>query len=427
MSELRLLKEKRQHHSDSLLMAKMQPPATGKLYSRPRLFARLDVASTLTLVTAPAGCGKTTLLCDWTATHPKSTSWVTLDETDNNLRQFLAYMTAVLDIGIEAHSPEEMLIAVLNGTPADGKPHTLILDNYHVIANGEVHRAVAFLLEHCPPNLRLIIAGRNVPPLPLARLRVHGKLNHIRSTELALSQQEAAGFLSERRLSGNAAMVAAMEGWAAGLQFIALASAESSAPDEQALLIRNYVREFVAQEILPAYPPNVQEFLLHTSILDTLTPERCNTLTKRQDGYAILESLITEGNFIRRLGKDCYRYAPFFQTALREHLALTSPSVMTELLERAEAIHSERGQSANMPGDLALSQREHEVLTMLADGLSSPEIARRMIIAVSTVKTHIKHIYRKLEVDNRYQAVKRAQELNIIQMQMEDRMRKMFR
>jgi LuxR family maltose regulon positive regulatory protein len=322
-----------------------------------------------------------------------------------------------------------MLIAMLNGSTYEGKPHTLILDDFHFITNTDVNRAVAFLLDHCPPSLRLIIAGRTAPPLPLARLRVRGKLNHIRSTELAFSQHETEEFLTIADLSVNADLLPPLQGWAAGLQFIALAAQESDDPNEQAWLARSYVREFVAQEILPAYPHDVQEFLLHTSILEAPTPDLCDALTGRQDSYGILESLVAQGNFVRRIEEKTYRYARFFQVALQEQLALTSPAIMAALLERVAALNHqlERGGTANTPNDPALSQREHEVLTMLADGLSSPEIARRMIIAVSTVKTHIKHIYRKLEVDNRYQAVKRAQELNIIQIKMEEQMRRMFR
>jgi ATP/maltotriose-dependent transcriptional regulator MalT len=433
VSELRLLKEKREsnsefHLQDLLLAAKMQSPAMGNLISRPRLLARLELATPLTLVTAPAGCGKTALLCDWVAQHPRVCSWLTLDETDNDPQQFLAYVAASLNLSIEVHSPEAMLIAVLNEATYEGKPHTLILDNFHLIKNGEVQRAVAFLLDHCPPSLRLIIAGRSLPPLPVARLRVRGKLNHIRSTDLAFSQQETVALLEiSSPLVDD--LLSQMEGWAAGLQFITLAAAESTNPDEQVGLVRTYVREFVVQEILSGFSPDVQNFLLQTSLLETLTPERCDSLTGSHHGFAMLELLLAEGSFVRRYGQNRYRYTPFFQTALQEQLALNLSTDKATLVQRATAINrlADDHHSAKPTNDLALSQREHEVLTMLADGLSSPEIARRMIIAVSTVKTHIKHIYRKLEVDNRYQAVKRAQELNIIQIEMEERMRKMFR
>lgn len=363
--------------------------------------------------------------------RPTSTAWLTLDETDNDVEQFLEYGAAALNIGIEIQSPESTLIRVINGIAHDGQPRALILDNFHVITNPEVHRTVAYLLEHLPPNLRLIIAGQTLPSLPMARLRVRGRLNQIRGTELAFSQQETTEFLQPCLLSPSAGstLLPIMEGWAAGLQFIALASRESDDTDEQAELVRRYVRELVAQEILETQSPDLRAFLLHTAILEDLSPALCDALTGRKDSNAMLESLLTEGHFIRRIGGQIYRYASFFQAALREHLTLTTPEKLSELLDRAASFtHNENGDATSSPShDPSLSQREHEVLAMLADGLSSPEIARRMIIAVSTVKTHIKHIYRKLDVDNRYQAVKRARELNLLQIEMEERLRRMFR
>ncbi|MEQ1843787.1 MAG: AAA family ATPase, partial [Verrucomicrobiales bacterium] len=216
------------------------------LVSRPHLLARLNqgTGGTLTLIAAPAGFGKTTLLGEWLALRPETerpAAWVSLDSGDNDPALFWAYVVTALrrvlpEVGASAlsllQSPqpppiELILTALINELAAIEDGITLVLDDLHVVDSVPIHTGIAFLLDHLPPRMRLVIASRADPPLPLARLRSHADLTEIRATDLRFTPDEASTFLTEAMgldlsIKDIEALESRTEGWIAGLQMAAL-------------------------------------------------------------------------------------------------------------------------------------------------------------------------------------------------------------
>src|SRR2546429_1184681 len=300
-----------------LLETKLHVPRRRRgLVARPRLSERLSrgAESALTLVSAPAGFGKTTLLTEWLAAalaDGRSAAWLSLDQRDNDPALFWTYLVAALKTaaagaGARALSllppqpPSEAgLATLLNDLDAISNDVVLVLDDYHVIDARDVQDGMAFLLEHLPPQIHLVIASRTDPPLPLARLRGRGELAEIRAADLRFTPSEAAEYLNEvMGLVLTAADVAALEGrtegWIAALQLAALsmqgredttAFIDGFAGDDR------YIVDFLAEEVLQRQPEHVQHFLLQTSILDRLSGPLCDAVTGQDGGKAKLTAL----------------------------------------------------------------------------------------------------------------------------------------
>src|SRR5918992_2657525 len=264
-----------------LLETKLHIPRRRRgLVARPRLVERLRRASEsrLTLVSAPAGFGKSTLLAEWLAAvsaEGGSTAWLSLDESDNDPALFWSYLIGALQTaagGVGGHalsllqSPqppiEAALVTLLNDLSAISDDVVLVLDDYHVIDSGDVQDGMAFLLEHLPPQLRLVIAGRADPALPLARLRGRGELVEIRAADLRFTPEEAAAYLNGvMGLTLTAHDVAALEGrtegWIAALQLAALSL---QGRDDIAAFIAGfagddrYIVDYLAEEVLQRQP-----------------------------------------------------------------------------------------------------------------------------------------------------------------------------
>jgi LuxR family maltose regulon positive regulatory protein len=235
-----------QTHTPTLLATKLFIPPLrprGRVVPRPRLLELLDqgLNARLTLVSAPAGFGKTTLVSSWLAEGTFPTAWVSLDTGDNDPTRFVSYLIAALrkispGVGVAAQaqlqSPqppplESVLTMLINALCAFSEHAVAVLDDYHTIDTPTVHNAVAFILDHLPPRMHLVIVTRADPPLPLARLRARGHLCEIRETDLRFTTEEAIAFLNEvmgLRLSAEdvATLEARTEGWVAGLQLAAL-------------------------------------------------------------------------------------------------------------------------------------------------------------------------------------------------------------
>ena len=402
-----------------LLTTKLHiPPIRSELVSRPRLLARLDegLRHKLTLISAPAGFGKTTLLSEWAhtrhrATAPTTAAWLSLDEADNDPARFLAYLVAAFrtmqdgaqhDALEELHtsrlpSPEETLTRLINQAAARAHDLVLILDDYHLITTQAVHEALAFLLDHLPDNLCLVIATRADPPLQLPRLRARGQLLELRQADLRLTAEEAVAFLNKvMGLDLSSEDVAALErrteGWIAGLQMAALAmrgvAAQEGrpAPGVQTRLSEfvqaftgshRFILDYLVEEVLIRQPQAIQEFLLKTSVLERLTGPLCDAVrfgeteapsspsgsavrfgeteapssssasavqlheVDRADSRSILESLDTANLFIVPLDSErrWYRYHRLFCDLLRKHLRQAYPELVPVLHRRASRWH----------------------------------------------------------------------------------------
>ena len=353
-----------------LLETKLHVPRWRRsLVARPRLSERLSrgAESALTLVSAPAGFGKTTLLAEWLAVAAaggRSVAWLSLDQRDNDPALFWTYLVAALNTGLPGvgagtlsllqppQPPSEAgLVTLLNDLDAISNDVVLVLDDYHVIDARDVQDGMAFLLEHLPPQIHLVIASRADPPLPLARLRGRGELAEIRAADLRFTPGEAAAYLNEvMGLVLTARDVAALEGrtegWIAALQLAALSM---QGREDTAAFIAGfagddrYIVDFLAEEVLQRQPEHVQHFLLQTSILDRLSGPLCDAVTGQDGGKAKLTALERGNLFLVPLDdrRRWYRYHQLFADVLHARLLDEQPDDVPELHRRASAWHEQ--------------------------------------------------------------------------------------
>ena len=321
------------------------------------------------LVSAPAGFGKTTLLAEWLAAASAdrwSSAWLSLDATDNDPARFWTYViaalrTAVPGLGVAAlsllESPQASLEAViatllneLSELPTDV---VLVLDDYHLVDGPAVQDGMAFLLEHLPPQLHVVIGTRADPALPLARLRASGRLTEIRAADLRFTPHEAAAYLNEvMGLALTPPNVAALErrteGWIAALQLAAISMQgredatsfiDGFAGDDR------YIVDYLIEEVLRRQPPNVRSFLLQTAFLDRLTGPLCDAVTGQDGGKAMLDALDRGNLFLVALDaqRQWYRYHRLFADVLQAHLADEQPDAIPALHRRASAWHEQNG------------------------------------------------------------------------------------
>jgi len=344
------------------------PRPRAQLVSRSRLLARIaqGMVAALTLVSAPAGFGKTTLLAQWLAQSGTPVAWLSLERADNDPVRFLSYLIAALQrldhrIGTTAlallqtpqPAPPETVLAVLTNdlTSLEGADFALVLDDFHVIEAPPIHRALAYLMEHQPPQMHLIIATRADPPLPLARLRAQGQLTELRAAELRFDAQEVSAFLHtliglDLPPADIAALEQRTEGWVAGLQLAALSLRGRA--DVAGFLAaftgsHRFVLDYLSEEVLAQQDAPTLSFLLDTCILERLSGPLCAAVTSWQDGgtqsQVMLEALERANLFLIPLDDErrWYRYHHLFAEALRSHLQRTQPLLVPELHRRASA------------------------------------------------------------------------------------------
>ena len=280
------------------------PPRRPAIVQRPRLIERLDSGlakgSRLTLISASAGFGKTTLVSEWVAGCGHPAAWLSLDEGDNDLKRFLAYWIAALctiekNIGegvlglLNSSQPppiESILTSLLNEITAIPDHFILVLDDYHLIEARQVDQALAFLTEHLPPQMHLLIATREDPQLPLARLRARGQLTELRAADMRFTPSEAAEFLNQvMGLSLSAEDIAALEtrteGWIAGLQLAALSMQGHQDTDSFIKSFtgsHHFVLDYLIEEVFQRQPESIQTFLLRTSILERMCGPLCDAV-----------------------------------------------------------------------------------------------------------------------------------------------------
>ncbi len=348
-----------------LLSTKLHlPRPRAQLVPRSHLVERLQqgVAGALTLVSAPAGFGKTTLLAQWRASTRAPVAWLSLEPEDNEPTRFLTYLIAALQtldphLGAPALAllrlpqpaePETVLALLANDLMHwQGDAFALVLDDYHVVEAPPIHRALTFLLEHLPPQMHLIIATRADPPLPLARMRARGQLTELRAAELRFRAAEAGAFLEEvmgLHLSPEdvTTLQTRTEGWIAGLQLAAL-SLQGRATVSEFLPAftgsHRFVLDYLSEEVLSRQPASVQTFLLQTSILERLSGSLCDAVTGQQESQAMLETLDQANLFVTALDdeRQWYRYHHLFADLLRSRLQQTVPALVPELHRRASS------------------------------------------------------------------------------------------
>ena len=346
------------------------PPPQPSVVVRSRLIDRLDegVHRKLTLISAPAGFGKTTLVSEWVAHCDRPTAWLSLDDADSDPIRFLVYLVTALQavtpslgtelLGVlQSHQPpptESILTTLLNEIATLPNRIVLVLDDYHVIDAKPVDDAVAFLLEHLPPQMHVVITTREDPQFPLARLRARGQMTELRAADLRFTSDEAAAFLNEvMSLNLSAADIAALEdrteGWIAGLQLAAISMRghEDTTGFIQSFTgSHHFVLDYLVEEVLRRQPDQIRNFLLQTSILDRLHGSLCNAVTTRDDSKGVLEALERANLFVVPLDdkRQWYRFHHLFADVLRAHQADEHPDEVSALHRRASVWYEQNGE-----------------------------------------------------------------------------------
>ena len=352
------------------------PPPRPKIVSRPHLIERLNegLHRKMTLITAPAGYGKTTMLSEWIPQSERCVAWISLDDGDNDPVRFWAYFVAALqmldaEIGRNAlalmQTPmlppmETILTSLLKEIAAFPDDFALVLDDYHVIDaravddSTAIDQALAFLLEHFPPHMHLVLASREDPNLPLSRLRARDQLTEIRAADLRLTPGEAGTFLNQvMNLELSDEQVAALEtrteGWIAGLQLAALAIQGTLALQGTRSMRRRedvhgfietfagdnrYIVDYLVEEVLQHQSEHVRSFLLQTSILNWLSGPLCDAVTDQQGGNGLLDALERGNLFVAALDdkRHWFRYHHLFADLLHVRL-------MEEQADQVPALH----------------------------------------------------------------------------------------
>jgi len=365
--------------STPILLTKLSiPQSRPALVHRQRLIEQLNIGlqRKLTLVSAPAGFGKTTLVTDWLQTvgdnllSPFHVAWLSLDEGENDPVQFLIYLIAslvrseaigdkfgnVLQNLLQSPQPpplNSLLISLINEISSSPDQIIIIFDDYHRVQAQPIHEILIFLLENLPPLTHLVITTREDPNLPLARLRAQNQLSDIRASDLLFSPKEAGEFLNQvmglsLSVEDIAILVTRTEGWIAGLQ---LAAISMQGKDDVANFIQAFsgsnrlVIDYLIEEVINQQPEDVQKFLLQTAILNRFSGSLCNVLTSRSDGQVVLEALERANLFIIPLDNErrWFRYHHLFADLLQQRLKSSPEINIQDLNIRARDWFSEHG------------------------------------------------------------------------------------
>ena len=357
------------------------------MVDRPRLLKKLDEglhpSCRLVLIIAPAGYGKTTLLSAWVSSLEQPTSWLTLEEGDNDPLRFMAYLAAAAskieeNAGLSFASTlqslqppvlEELFPSLVNLFGGISREFVLVLDDYHLVASPENHKAINFLIDHKPPQMHLVIVTRKDPPLPIPLLRARGQLVELRQADMQFTADEAEVFLKrgmgvELSSEDVAILTNRTEGWIAGLQMAALSvKGRADAPRVMANFSggHEYIVDFFASEVLAHQPESIRTFLIQSSILDQLCGSLCEAVTEQSQGQQTLEHLQQANLFVVALDsqRTWYRFHHLFRDLLRKQLQQEAPDIISALHQRASRWY-QQNKFAEEAIDHALSAEDYE-------------------------------------------------------------------
>lgn len=389
-----------------LLKTKLYIPSPpGNRVIRSGLIGRLGEAErkALTIISAPAGFGKTTLLAEWIAQTSLPVAWLALDNGDNDLYRFLDYVIAALEsiqenMGLEARqimrslqpvSKHIILASLINDLGKVVEPYALVLDDYQFITEQAVHDAVGYLLDHLPVNVHIVISTRADPPLQLGRLRAHSRLLELRTQDLRFNTEEANQFLNTvMRLGLSMGDIEALqertEGWVVGLKMAALSLLGRSDISDfiQAFSgSHRYVLDYLVEEVLKRQPAHIKTFLLETSILEKMNGSLCDALMTEEwrksgeNGQSVLEYLEKSNLFLIPLdeNKQWYRYHHLFSDLLQSRLQQFSAGKANALHQRASQWFENRGMLHDAI-DHALKAKDFQRTADLVDKIAQTSI-----------------------------------------------------
>ncbi|WP_420631023.1 LuxR C-terminal-related transcriptional regulator [Candidatus Leptofilum sp.] len=363
---------------------------------RPRLLDQLNTAVSaegtihpkLTLITGPAGYGKTTLATQWIAQMERPVAWLSLDASDNDEARFLAYFFAAIgtvreEIGEAAlarltttylyNETEAILTALLNDLAMGEETAVIVLDDYHLITAPAVHEAVTFILQNMPVQMHLIITSRSEPPLPLALLRAQDALNWIGSRDLRFTANEAAQFLQQTMgLQLTPQQITQLdeqvEGWVTGLQLIALALQESVSLPEAFSGSQRYLVDYLADQVLSRQPAEIQEFLLQTAVLTQFNASLCQAITG-QPSQQLLEQIEAANLFLIPLdaARHWYRYHHLFGDFLNGRLQQQKSAAQIANLHQQAACWYYENDQPLIAVDHALAAADYDLAVTLME------------------------------------------------------------
>lgn len=408
-SDIRSKAKERDHYE--LLSTKLTPPGLHPPYvPRPNLVARIDegLERKVTLISAPAGFGKTTLVCEWIASRkergaPLPTAWVSLDPGDSDPVRFWRYvLTATREFDSHLSEPalelinyssqppfETLLTAFINQAAELENRCVLILEDFHTITSPLVHETLSFLIDHLPPMLHLILMTRGDPPLPLARLRARNELNELRSEDLRFTLEEVHTFF-EQNLSFSlpsstiARLAERTEGWGAGLRLVLLALNRRGKGEKIDEFLDSFtgshrsVMDYLIGDVFEAQPEPLQDFLLKTSVLTALTGSLCDAITGRDDSIQILEQLERANLFLIPLDSagQWYRFHALFAEAMqfyaRQRLGLKR---LYELWHKASLWYEQYGMLVEAI-EASLDARDYSRAADLIEQMIAPRLVQ---------------------------------------------------
>jgi LuxR family maltose regulon positive regulatory protein len=391
-----------------LLKTKLRPPPLpARWIERTRLVQRMtasmEAGARVTLVSAPAGYGKTTLLSSWSNKLDMPTAWINLDAQDNEGDQFFQYLWAALaheTLGINVdkntlvvanEENAKLLIHLIKLIEDYHQPLLIVLDDYHTVFSAAIHSAIRYLLDHQPANLHVAIGTRADPPLPIARYRARGQLTELRAEDLNFDHDETFSFLEAElpwRLDEQdlKALEEKIEGWIAGLKLAVLSLQSRSEP--QALIrqlsgTQRFILDFLVEEVLEHQPEDVRDFLMRSSILEPLSVSLCDAALGYTRSDKMLETLLRNNMFVlpHDEERNTFRYHPLFADLLSKELARhMSGTEIREIHARASKWCSEHGQLRKAI-EHALAANEFAVAaSWIEESISSSQLDSRLTV-----------------------------------------------
>jgi LuxR family maltose regulon positive regulatory protein len=383
--------------ADPILASKITvPDVPGFAVQRPRISELLAGGTRwnpLTIVTGPPGTGKTMALTLWAAAENRPVAWVALDRYDNRPGSFWSYVVAalrrsgaVIPDALSADTREQatdhvFLLWLVSALAGQDLPVILVLDDFHVLTDPEVMKGLDFVLRNVGPGLRVVVSSRTDPPLRLHRYRLAGELAEIRASDLAFNIAEAGLLMAQHRgaISSDSleCLTRRTEGWAAGLRLAAISMDTHPDPDQ---FVKELITEdsaltgYLVEEVLNRQPPEVQEVLLSTSILEQVSPEAASELVGNEQAAGFLSALARANTFVQPIGSGWYRYHPLFAEVLRLKLRLKYPERVPDLHRRAARLCEQNGSLTHAVRHAAIAGDWQLAARIVIDGLAITEI-----------------------------------------------------